>query len=182
MKFYQIVFALSIITLLLSVSAIGQEYNYKMAIDKTDYTFRHREGTWHIEAGIKQNNTHVMYRFADLDGIIENRIKLTQDLYKNGGFSLQTRMEYRHFDHADNYWRFRWILNYKKDIGNAEAWIKLQPRWKLDGDTTLDDARDQAGINFKFGNVKVGPFIERYAGTNLHYDEFVYGTYFTIKL
>jgi len=146
----------------LSLLAGEQEYNYKIKSGDQEYTFRTREDRWHVEAGTKLWNTEVMYRYADQDGTIENRLKLTTELFSYKDFTLEGRMEYRHFDNKESHWRYRFIAEYTPHlVGKLYGYVKLQPRWSLKDAGVKFDARDQLGITYKAASWKITPFIER---------------------
>ena len=92
-------------------SADISEHNYKVKKDDWTYTYRHREGTWHTEIGNKVKDISVMYRFAELNGTTENRIKFTHNLFQHKFLKLDHRIEYRHFDNKESHWRYRFILS-----------------------------------------------------------------------
>jgi hypothetical protein len=141
-----------------------QEYNYKLKKDDWEYTFRTREDRWHVEVGNKIGPIEVMYRYADLDPVIENRIKFTGEFFSYKDLTFEGRMEYRHFDIKESHWRWRFIAEYTPHIyKNLYLYAKWQPRWSFKDAGTKFDARDQLGITYKAKNWKITPFIERYS-------------------
>lgn len=160
------------------------EYNFKQKIEDYTFTQRSREGTWHIEVGTDVKDINVMYRYADLNGTIENRAKFTHKLFAYGPISLSHRIEYRHFDNKESHWRYRFILGGKYPLGsNTEAWFKIQPRLAFKDAGTQFDSRDQLGLNFKFKNIKVGPFVERASKKDIgNVNNYVAGINFSAKL
>ena len=176
------ILALFLSAISLSVSAEETEHNYKLKNNDWVYTYRHREATWHTEIGNSIGPVQVMYRYADLDGTIENRIKFTHKLFQYKNFKIGHRMEYRHFDNQESHWRYRFILEAKKEIvDNIYLWAKVQPRWSFK-DKTSFDARDQLGIQFVSGKLKITPFIERGATEDYRQKNVLYGTYFEYTL
>ena len=177
-----IIIALILSAISLSVSAEETEHNYKIKANDWTYTFRHREGTWHTELGNSVGPVQVMYRYADLDGTIENRIKFTQELYQYKNFKLGHRIEYRYFNNIESHWRYRFIIEAKKQIfNNVYLWTKIQPRWAFKHATEFD-ARDQLGLQINYGNIKITPFVERGATEDYRYKNILYGTYFEFIL
>ena len=139
-----------------------QEYNYKLKQDDWEYTFRTREDKWHVEVGNSVGPVEVMYRYADLDGTIENRIKFTTEFYSYKDLSFEGRIEYRHFDNKESHWRYRFITEYTHHLtGNLYLYAKWQPRWSFKDAGKKFDARDQLGITYKGDGWKITPFIER---------------------
>ena len=90
------------------------EHNYKAKQDDWEYTYRHREGAWHVEIGNKIGPVEVMYRYADLRDTRENRIKFTHELFSYKDLVLEHRMEFRSFDKKEDHWRYRFILEKEK--------------------------------------------------------------------
>ena len=86
-----------------------QEYNYKLKQDDWEYTFRTREDKWHVEVGNSVGPVEVMYRYADLDGTIENRIKFTTEFYSYKDLTFEGRIEYRNFDNKESHCRYLFI-------------------------------------------------------------------------
>ncbi|MEK9805521.1 MAG: hypothetical protein VW551_04415 [Euryarchaeota archaeon] len=167
----------------IGVSAEETEHNYKFKDNDWTYTFRHREGTYHTEIGKQVGPINVMYRYADLDGTIENRIKFTHKLYQYKNIKLSHRIEYRDFDNEESHWRYRFILDVKHQVADdVYLWAKVQPRWSMKDVRTSFDTRDQIGLQFVFGDVKVSPFVERGATEDYRHNYVLYGTYFEYKL
>jgi len=166
--------------------AEAQEFNYEVSKDNLMTNIRLRENTWHTEFGMNVSpRLQVVYRYADLDGLVENRVKFTYDLLSFDGISLKPRMEYRMFDddNKDDHWRFRMIAQYDRSVmDNVNLWVKLQPRWELDNaDLEIDDWRNQFGLAFDMGNMSLAPFFELHPMTGKD-TETLFGTYFKIKL
>ena len=158
------------------------EHNYKVKKDDWTYTYRHREGTWHTEVGKKVGPISVMYRHADLIDAKENRIKFTHNIYKAKHFKLDHRIEYRHFDTKESHWRYRFILSAKHKIAdNVWLWAKIQPRISLK-DEKVFDARDQFGVQYKNGKLKISPFVERGATGDYKHKQIVYVTHVVYDL
>jgi len=177
------------ILVLFSISSLSwaqtdeQEYNYKIKNDDWEYTFRTREDRWHVEVGKKLWNTEVMYRYADQDGTIENRIKFTTELFSYKDLVLEGRMEYRHFDNKESHWRYRFIAEYTPHlIGNWYLYAKLQPRWSLKDAGVSFDARDQLGITYKYHDWKITPFIERNSGKGYGMKQTVSGIHWEARI
>ena len=106
---------LSLALILLSFTAAAsdeQEYNYKLKQDDWEYTFRTREDKWHVEVGNKVGPVEVMYRYADQDGTIENRVKFTTEFFEYKDVVVEGRIEFRGFDNKESPWRFRFIAEY----------------------------------------------------------------------
>ena len=87
-----------ILALILSAFSLGavaeeSEHNYKAKVDDWEYTYRHREGRWHVEAGNKIGPVEVMYRYADQRSSIENRIKFTWAFLELDDLTVEGRME-----------------------------------------------------------------------------------------
>lgn len=169
-------------------AATEQEYNFKEKINDWTFTQRSRENTWHFEAGHSVpfiwDNLDFTFRYADLDGTVEKRYKFTQVLGHYGPVVLSGRSEFRSFDNKEDHWRYRFIIDYKHAItSNADVWIKLQPRWAFKDAGTHLDARDQAGVDFNFDNIKFGLFVERSAANSWgNHSGTVIGTNFTLKM
>lgn len=161
------------------------EHNYKAKKGPWLATYRHAEGTWHVEVGRKVKGVEVTYRHADLKLTDEDRIKFTHSLWHQGAFSLDHRLEYRKFSASalDDHWRYRFIIGYRQPLTeHLTAWIKLQPRMAF-RDDRLFDARDQVGIEFQVGSLRVSPFYERYArGTWGNHAGHVVGTHLSLSL
>jgi hypothetical protein len=159
------------------------EHNYKVKQDDWEYTYRHREGGWHVEIGNKIGPVEVMYRYADLRNTRENRIKFTHELFSHNDFVLEHRIEYRSFDKIEDHWRYRLILEYTPHLyGPFYLYAKLQPRWAFKDSEVKMDHRDQLGITYKNDNWKITPFVERYAIEGFDQKTTVYGTHFEYKL
>jgi hypothetical protein len=161
---------MGICALALSCTAFAEtqnEYNYKLkAQDDWEFTYRHREGNWHTEIGNRTNGIEWMYRYADLNGTKEHRLKFTGEIWSKqsswGDLTVEGRMEYRYFTNKESHWRWRFITEYQKHIaGPAHLWVKWQPRWAFKDDRTKFDARDQLGIKFKYPKFCITPFVER---------------------
>ena len=164
------------------VLAAPSEHNYKAKQDDWEYTYRHREGAWHVEIGNKIGPVEVMYRYADLRNTRENRIKFTHELFSYKDLLLEHRMEFRSFDKKENHWRYRFILEYTPHLyGPWYLYAKLQPRWAFKDGGTKFDARDQLGITYKHKNWKVTPFIERKGMEGYEKKMTVLGTHFEVK-
>jgi hypothetical protein len=175
----------AILMLSLCTMAVAEpsEHNYKVKEGDWQYTYRHREGTWHAEIGRNVGPINVMYRYADLGVTRENRIKFTHQLWQYGDFKVKHRIEYRTFDKKEDHWRYRFIFEYKPHIyGPLYGYVKVQPRWAFKDGRTVVDHRDQLGLTWKQGNWKITPFVERYALDGFEYRRTVYGTHFEIDL
>ena len=110
--------------------AAPSEHNYKAKQDDWEYTYRHREGAWHVEVGNKIGPIEVMYRYADLRDTRENRIKFTGEFFSYKDLTVEGRMEFRSFDKKEDHWRYRFIFEYTPHLyGNWYLYAKLQPRW-----------------------------------------------------
>jgi hypothetical protein len=158
------------------------EHNYKAQNGDWTYTYRHREGTWHTELGKKVKDIDVMYRFAELNGTIENRIKFTHNIYKAKFLKLDHRIEYRHFDNKESHWRYRFILSAERKISDSVSlWVKIQPRVSFKNETQFD-SRDQFGFKFKYGKLSVSPFVERGGTEDYRYKQTVIGTHLKYKI
>jgi hypothetical protein len=172
----------------ISAAETQQEYNFKIATqDGWEFTHRQREGNWHAEVGNKVGPIEVMYRYADLGRKTENRIKFTGEFFNVSGawgdLTVEGRMEYRHFDITESYWRWRFIAEYEKHIwGPAHLWAKWQPRVSFRDRGNVFDARDQLGIKFKVDNFRITPFIERYSVEDYDFKRTVSGVHFEWKL
>lgn len=143
----------------------------------------------HMELGYSFNKLEVAYRYAVTHGepaiydrndcsgdrgcirtnglgddIVEERVKFTYALWKHGPLSLKSRMEYRTFNIKDDYWRYRWIMGFDLPLNDEiTVWSRIQPRWKVKDDLTIDDWRNQLGLTIGKDIVKFSPFIERYS-------------------
>jgi hypothetical protein len=158
------------------------EHNYKAQKDDWTYTYRHREGTWHTELGKKVKDVNVMYRFAELNGTIENRIKFTHNLFQHKFLKLDHRIEYRHFNNKESHWRYRFILSAEHKISDTVSlWAKIQPRVSFKNETQFD-SRDQFGLKFKHGKLSISPFIERGGTEDYRYKQTVIGTHLKYKI
>jgi len=177
-----LIVALFMSTFSLCVTAEESEHNYKAKIGDWEYTYRHRESRWHVEAGNKIGPVEVMYRYADIDGTIENRIKFTTEFYSIKDLSVEGRIEYRDFDNKESHWRYRFITEYTPQLfGNFYLYAKWQPRWSMKDAGTKSDSRDQLGITYKGSNWKVTPFIERNSTEGYNLKQVVYGTHFEAR-
>lgn len=160
-----------------------QEYNYKLKHNDWVLTHRSRENTYHFEVGKKIFGTEYTYRYADLNGTIENRIKLTTDLYSYKDFSLKGRTEFRSFDNKESHWRVRLIAEYNPHLyGNLYLFTRLDPRWALKDAGTVFDSRDQLGITYKGDNWKITPFIERNSTEGYRKNMILSGIYWEAEL
>jgi hypothetical protein len=165
------------------VMSAPSEHNYKAKQDDWEYTYRHREGAWHVEIGNKIGPIEVMYRYADLRDTRENRIKFTGEFFSYKDLTVEGRMEFRSFDKKEDHWRYRFIFEYTPHLyGNWYLYAKLQPRWAFKDAGTKFDSRDQLGITYKQGNWKITPFIERKGTEGWDQKMTVLGTHFEIKL
>ena len=182
------IIALVLLTLCLTtfpmlLGAEPSEHNYKAKHDDWEYTYRHREGSWHAEIGRKVGPIEVMYRYADLRSTKENRIKFTHELFTYHDLTVEHRIEYRSFDQKESHWRYRFIFEYTPHLyGPVHLYTKVQPRWAFKNGRTVVDHRDQLGLTWKQDNWKITPFVERYALDGFEYRRTVYGTHFEIKL
>lgn len=159
------------------------EHNYKLKKDDWGFTYRHREGGWHVEVGNKIGPVEVMYRYADLVTTKENRIKFTSEFFSYKDLTIEGRIEYRGFDNKESHWRYRFITEYTPRLyKNFYLYAKWQPRWSFKDAGTKFDARDQLGITYKGRNWKITPFIERNGTDGYDYKQTVYGTHFEMKL
>jgi len=151
------------------------ETNYKVSADQFYLSLRQRDldsnirDYIHAEFGYKFSNLEIAYRYSVDDNgldddIVEQRWKFTLGLLKTGPLSLKARMEHRDFNIKDDYWRFRWILQADQRLNDQVAvWGIIQPRWKVQDDLTIDDWRNQFGIDIGDGPMTFGPFLERYS-------------------
>jgi len=151
------------------------ESNYKISADQFYLSLRQRDldsnirDYIHAELGYKFSNLEVGYRYSVDDNgldedVVEKRWKFTLPLWESGPFGLKTRMEHRNFNIEDDYWRFRWMLEYDQRVTDELAlWAIIQPRWKVQDDLTIDDWRNQFGISIGDGAMTFGPFLERYS-------------------
>lgn len=151
------------------------ESNYKISADQFYLSLRQRDldsnirDYIHAEFGYKFSNLEVGYRYSVDDNglaedVVENRWKFTLPLWESGPFGLKTRMEHRNFNIEDDYWRFRWMLEYDQRVTDELAlWGIIQPRWEVQDDLTIDDWRNQFGISIGDGPMTFGPFLERYS-------------------
>jgi len=163
--------------------AAPSEHNYKAKQNDWEYTYRHREGAWHVEIGNKVGPVEVMYRYADLRDTRENRIKFTHELFSYKDLTVEHRMEFRSFDKKEDHWRYRFIFEYTPHIyGPFYLYAKLQPRWAFKDGGTKFVARDQLGLTYKHRNWKITPFIERKGMEGYEKKMTVLGTHFEIKL
>ena len=168
----------------------AQEFNY--GVDKDDLTTQLRvaeDSYWHAQFGMDVlPRLQVAYRYAELDGFVENRVQFTYDLLSFAGVSLMPRMEYRMFDDRDDddgsdMWRVRMIALYDRPVlDNVNLWVKLQPRWEL-ADATLeaDDWRNQVGLSFDRDGYSIAPFFELRPRKGLDSVK-MFGTYFKVAL
>jgi len=160
-----------------------QEYNYKLKHDNWEYTFRTREDRWHVEVGNKIGPVEVMYRYADQDGTIENRIKFTTELFEYEDLVVEGRMEFRGFDNKESHWRYRFIAEYTPHIvGPLYLYAKWQPRWSFKDAGTKFDARDQLGITYKGDGWKITPFVERNSTEGYNMKQTVSGIHWEAKI
>ena len=159
------------------------EHNYKINRSDWQYTYIHREGTWHTEIGRNIGPVNVMYRHAKLNNTRENRIKFTHELFSYEDFSVEHRIEYRSFDEKESHWRYRFIFEYTPHLyGPIHLYVKVQPRWAFKDGRTVKDHRDQLGLTWKEKDWKITPFVERYALDGFEYRRTVYGTHFEYEL
>jgi hypothetical protein len=159
------------------------EHNYKVKQDTWEYTYRHREGSWHMEIGNKVGPIEVMYRYAKLRNTRENRIKFTGEFFSYKDLTIEGRIEYRDFDKLESHWRWRFITEFTPHLaGPFYLYAKWQPRWSFRDSGVRFDARDQLGITYKERNWKITPFVERKSMEHYHRKQTVYGTHFEIKL
>lgn len=141
---------------------------YNAYLEKGPWTamYRRAEGTWHARLSRQIGPLTLAYRRADLRLTRENRVSAQQFLFKRDGFSLAHRLEYRAFsgDAIDDHWRYRLIAGFRHRLAdNLVAWLRLQPRLAFPGGRRLFDARDQVGVEFQLGALRLSPFYERYA-------------------
>ncbi|MHA7815594.1 MAG: hypothetical protein ACX93N_03900 [Pseudohaliea sp.] len=144
----------------------ANEYNAYLEKGPWTAMYRHSEGTWHARLSRRAGDFTLAYRRADLCLAREHRVSVQQDLFKGDGLSLAHRLEYRAFSNAaiDDHWRYRLIAGYRHRLTeNVVAWIRLQPRLAFPGGRRLFDARDQVGLEFQLGALRISPFYERYA-------------------
>jgi hypothetical protein len=142
------------------------EYNSYLEHGPWTAMYRHSEGTWHARLTREVGAFTFAYRRADLRLTRENRVAAQQSLVKADGFSLAHRLEYRAFSNSaiDDHWRYRFIAGYRHRLtDNVVAWVRLQPRLAFPGGRRLFDARDQVGVEFRLGALRLSPFYERYA-------------------
>jgi hypothetical protein len=142
------------------------EYNGYLEKGPWTAMYRRAERTWHARLTRRVGEFTVGYRRADLRLTRENRVSAQQSLFRAEGFSLAHRLEYRAFsgDAIDDHWRYRLIAGYRHRLAdNVVAWVRLQPRLAFPGGRRLFDARDQVGVEFQIGALRLSPFYERYA-------------------
>ncbi|KGE05002.1 hypothetical protein HRUBRA_00475 [Pseudohaliea rubra DSM 19751] len=142
------------------------EYNAYLKKGPWTALYRRSEGTWHAQLTRKAGAFTLGYRQADLRLAREHRGSIEQALMKRGNVSLAHRLEYRSFDRSrlDDHWRYRLIVDYRHPVTDkVVAWVRLQPRLAHFGGRRLFDARDQVGLEFQFGSLRLSPFYERYA-------------------
>jgi len=178
-----ILLVLSIIFSSVSYAYDEQEYNYKLKHEDWIFTHRSRENTYHFEVGKKLWGTEYTYRYADLNGTIENRIKFTTDLFSHGGFTLKGRTEYRNFDNEESHWRWRFIAEYNPHLyGNLYLFTRIDPRWSFKDAGTAFDSRDQIGITYKATSWRITPFLERNSTEGYHMNQTVGGIHWEANI
>lgn len=141
---------------------------YNSYLEKGSWTamYRRSEGTWHARLARRVGAFTLAYRRADLGLAREKRVSVQQSLFEDEGFSLAHHLEYRTFSGStiDDHWRYRFIAGYRQRLTqNVVAWVRLQPRLAFPGGRRLFDARDQVGVEFELGPLRLSPFYERYA-------------------
>ncbi len=144
----------------------ANEYNGYLEKGPWAAMYRRAEGTWHARLSRQAGAFTLAYRRADLRLTREHRVSAQQSLFTADGFSLAHRLEYRAFsgDAIDDHWRYRFIAGYRHRLAdNVVAWVRLQPRLAFPGGRRLFDARDQVGVEFRLGTLRLSPFYERYA-------------------
>jgi len=144
----------------------ANEYNGYLEKGPWAAMYRRAEGTWHARLARRVGDFTLAYRRADLRLTRENRVSAQQSLFEADGFSLAHRLEYRAFSGAavDDHWRYRFVAGYRHRISdNVVAWMRLQPRLAFPGGRRIFDARDQVGVEFRLGALRLSPFYERYA-------------------
>lgn len=164
-------------------AATEQEYNFKIKHDDWQFTHRSRENTYHFEIGKDILGTEVVYRYADLDGTIENRIKFTTEFFAYKDLVVDGRMEFRGFDNKESHWRYRFIAEYTPHlVGPLYLYAKWQPRWSFKDAGTKFDARDQLGITYKGDGWKITPFVERTSTEGYNIKQTVSGIHWEAKI
>lgn len=125
------------------------------------------------------------YRYQESKGNVEHRLRLnTPTIWRAGRLSLTPRIELRDFENKDDYGNVWLRLQAKAKIGNAKAYIKIQPKLAFGRDGYDDGefytAQNSVGVDYKLGAYSVGVYVEQntdadwnvkseYIGTNLSY-------------
>ena len=125
------------------------------------------------------------YRYQESKGNVEHRLRLnTPTIWRAGRLSLTPRIELRDFENKDDYGNVWLRLQAKAKIGNAKAYVKIQPKLAFGRDGYDDGefytAQNSVGVDYKLGAYSVGVYVEQntdadwnvkseYIGTNLSY-------------
>lgn len=167
------------------------EHNWTVGYDKTGTSLNARTESgsdyWHVEVGQKVGKFEVLYRYAETDvDTTENRVTGRFALWSNEswGLSVTPEVAYKFLENEDNYTRLSVIVEARKEVPficNTEVFVRLKPRWYTgkqhqDEDFRTDDGRYQAGLDYKFGKVTVGGFVEYNALTGFDKDRWMTGT------
>lgn len=143
----------------------------------------------HVEVGYTPiDRLTVSFRYAETGGDTEYRGRVTYTLVENfHGFYVKPRVEYRGFERAQDYFRFRPIIGYQTAVSeNTKVYAEFTPQFCFGG--------GQKGFNFcqtktELG-VKVGvldrldivPFVRLDTDDKFNRNNFIGGTKIAIRL
>lgn len=170
----------------ITTSAYAEDFdtfqgNLKIKWDKWDVESRQSTNSDkdHFQIGFSPvKDVNFQLRHVDRDDA-EWRGRVTINTYSNDYFYAKSRLEYRKFETADDYWRVRPILGLKLyDTPSTKAYVEYQASFNLgregeDNDFDIDSGQVKLGLKQQVGAFSyIEPFIqyehnEEFGKTNL---------------
>ena len=140
----------------------------------------------HIQLGYTINDLNIQFRHVD-SANEEKRVRATYKLFENDNFYFRPRVEFRHFQSSDDYWRIRQIIGVKHKFDNVKVYAEFQPSWNLgkqgsDDDFKMDSGQFKIGSDVKLSDkVSFGPFIQLDTDKHFNKQDMFIGTNLEIK-
>lgn len=162
------------------------QHNFKVDMNEFNFEYRAERNSTedHIQFGYKpMSKLNLQLRYRDnADAEDEYRFRGTYDVYEGEHLYAKQRLEYRHWQNKDDFWRVRPIIGVQKKFSDFKVYAETQLTYNVGkkgekNDFKLDDGQFKVGVDYKITkDVTLGGFVQRDTDGDFNNKQTFFGT------
>lgn len=136
----------------------------------------------HVEVGVSPiKNLTVSFRYVENGVDTEYRGRVTYELLKYHGFYVTPRVEYRAFEHSDDFFVIRPIFGYSHVVAGVKPYVEVTPQFyigqKSYRDFNFAKVKTEVGVGIPvFDKFTVTPFVRMDSDDKFNKNNVILGT------